>query len=139
MGFMPANSVLLIDESSAALASRVGHGVSVSSFVEMNLKNTRKRNCVVVYMSAQDWEISASIRRNCREVWMPVPKDDLDVADSMARLVASGHSRPAAASGAAAAAKAARTVWQGSHPHPGPWSRQYPTRISSWALALPAA
>ena len=82
MGFMPANSVLLIDESSAALASRVGHGVSVSSFVEMNLKNTRKRNCVVVYMSAQDWEISASIRRNCREVWMPVPKDDLDVADS---------------------------------------------------------
>ena len=81
MGFMPANSVLLIDESSAALASRVGHGVSVSSFVEMNL-NTRKRNCMVVYMSAQDWEISASIRRNCREVWMPVPKDDLDVADS---------------------------------------------------------
>ena len=38
MGFMPANSVLLIDESSAALASRVGHGVSVSSFEEMNLK-----------------------------------------------------------------------------------------------------
>ena len=33
-------------------------------------------------MSAQDWEISASIQRNCREVWMPVPKDDLDVADS---------------------------------------------------------
>ena len=81
MGFMPANSVLLIDESSAALASRVGHGVSVSSFVEMSL-NTRKRNCVVVYMSAMDWEISASVRRNCREVWMPVPKDDLDVADS---------------------------------------------------------
>ena len=45
MGFMPANSVLLIDESSAALASRVGHGVAVSSFNEMNL-NTRKRNSI---------------------------------------------------------------------------------------------
>ena len=77
MGFMPANSVLLIDESSAALASRVGHGVSVSTFNEMNL-NTRKRNSIVVYMSAQDWEIAGSIRRNCREVWMPVPKDDID-------------------------------------------------------------
>ena len=43
MGFMPANSVLLIDESSAALASRVGHGVSVSSFVEMNLRCRRLR------------------------------------------------------------------------------------------------
>ena len=79
MGFMPANSVLLIDESSAALASRVGHGVAVSSFNEMNL-NTRKRNSIVVYMSAQDWEIAGSIRRNCREVWMPVPKDDIDTS-----------------------------------------------------------
>ena len=38
MGFMPKNSVLLIDESSAHLASRVGHGVAISSFSEMNLK-----------------------------------------------------------------------------------------------------
>ena len=81
MGFMPANSILLIDESSAALASRVGHGVAVSSFNEMNL-NTRKRNCVVVYMSAHDWEIAPSIRRNCKEVWMPVPKDDLNIDDA---------------------------------------------------------
>ena len=81
MGFMPANSILLIDESSAALASRVGHGVAVSSFNEMNL-NTRKRNCVVIYMSAHDWEIAPSIRRNCKEVWMPVPKDDLNVEDT---------------------------------------------------------
>ena len=82
MGFMPANSVLLIDESSAALASRVGHGVAVSSFVEMNL-NTRKRNCVVVYMTAQDWEIAPSIRRSCKEVWMPVAKDDMDLEAGM--------------------------------------------------------
>ena len=82
MGFMPANSVLLIDESSAALASRVGHGVAVSSFNEMNL-NTRKRNSIVIYMSAHDWEIAGSIRRNCKEVWMPVPKEDLDVEDTL--------------------------------------------------------
>ena len=66
---MPANSVLLIDESSAALASRVGHGVSVSSFVEMNLKNTAS-HCVVVYMSAQDRSpppSSATVERSgCR-------------------------------------------------------------------------
>ena len=80
MGFMPANSLLLIDESSAALASRVGHGVAVSSFNEMNL-NTRKRNSIVIYMSAHDWEIAPSIRRNCKEVWMPVPKEDLDIDD----------------------------------------------------------
>ena len=78
MGFMPSNSVLLIDESSAALASRVGHGVAVASFSEMNL-NTRKRNCLVAYCSAQDWEIAPTIRRNCREVWMPVAKDALNI------------------------------------------------------------
>ena len=78
MGFMPANSVLLIDESSAALSSRVAHSVAVDSFQQMNL-NTRKRNCVVAYMSAQDWEIATSIRRNCKEVWMPVKASDLQV------------------------------------------------------------
>ena len=67
MGFMPKNSVLLIDESSAAPASRVGHGVAVSSFSEMNL-NTRKQNSIVVCMSAQDWEIAPSIRRSCSRV-----------------------------------------------------------------------
>ena len=81
MGFMPANSVLLIDESSAHLASRVGHGVAVSSFQEMNL-NSRKRNCITVYMTAHDWELPASIRRNCKEVWMPVPSEDIDVEDT---------------------------------------------------------
>ena len=44
MGFMPKNSVLLIDESSAALASRLGHGVAVSSFSEMNLSGLHERS-----------------------------------------------------------------------------------------------
>ena len=78
LGFMPANSVMLIDESSASLAARVAHSVAGTTFGEMNL-NIRKRNCVVFYMSAQDWQISANIRRDCKEVWMPVPKDDLEV------------------------------------------------------------
>ena len=72
MGFMPKNSVLLIDESSAALASRVGHGVAVSSFNEMNL-NTRKQNSIVIYMSAMDWEITAG----------PVPDGSDAVAGSV--------------------------------------------------------
>ena len=80
LGSMPKNSVLLIDESSAALASGVGHGVAVSSFGEMNL-NIRKQNCIVVYMSAQDWMIAPVIRRDCKEVWMPVKDDDLDIDD----------------------------------------------------------
>ena len=76
--FVPKNSVLLFDESSAHLSSRVGHGVAVSSFAESNL-NTRKKNCIMAYMSAHDWEIAPAIRRNCKEVWMPVGKDDLEV------------------------------------------------------------
>ena len=85
LGFMPKNSILLIDESSAALASSVGHNVAVSTFGEMNL-NIRKQNCIAVYMSAQDWQIAASIRRDCKEVWMPVPNDDLDVDDGATPL-----------------------------------------------------
>ena len=76
--FVPKNSVLLFDESSAHLSSRVGHGVAVSSFAESNL-NTRKKNCIMIYMSAHDWEIAPAIRRNCREVWMPVSGDDLEI------------------------------------------------------------
>ena len=91
MGFMPKNSILLIDESSAHLASRVGHGVAISSFSEMNL-NTRKQNTVVVYMSAKDWEIAPSIRRSCKEVWMPVPKEDLHV-DGEEVIVQGGHGK----------------------------------------------
>ena len=93
MGFMPANAVLLIDESSAALASRVGHGVAVSSFNEMNL-NTRKKNSIVVYMSAQDWEIAPSIRRNCKEVWMPVADSDLSIEGDTAVWAGKAASNP---------------------------------------------
>ncbi len=82
LGFMPKNSILLIDESSAALASGVGHNVAVSTFGEMNL-NIRKQNCIAVYMSAQDWQIAASIRRDCKEVWMPVPNDELDAGEAV--------------------------------------------------------
>ena len=52
--------------------------MAVSSFGEMNL-NSRKKNARVYYMSAQDYEIAPTIRRETREVWMPVPKDKLVV------------------------------------------------------------
>ena len=42
LGLMPKHSSLLIDESSAALSSKMGGGVAVSSFAEMNL-NSRKQ------------------------------------------------------------------------------------------------
>ena len=48
----------------------------------MNL-NIRKQNCVVIYMSAQDWQIASTIRVDCKEVWMPVPKADFDVEVSV--------------------------------------------------------
>ena len=38
MGFMPKNSLLLIDEGSAHLSSRLGSGVAITRFSEMNLK-----------------------------------------------------------------------------------------------------
>ena len=81
MGFMPKFSVLLIDEGSAALASRVAHGVSVATFSEMNL-NTRKNGCFVIYMTAHDWEMAPSIRQHCKEVWKPLPGDLVTVEDS---------------------------------------------------------
>ena len=80
MGFMPHNACLLIDEGSAALSGRVGHGVAIATFNEMNL-NSRKRSCVCIYMTAMDWELAASIRRNCKEVWRPLPQDRLVVED----------------------------------------------------------
>ena len=81
MGRMPKHAVLLIDESSAALASRVGHGVAISTFSEMNL-NTRKKNCLVIYMTAHDWELAASIRQHCKELWKPLADDLVTVEDS---------------------------------------------------------
>lgn len=80
MGWMPTGSTFIIDEASAWLSSRVGHGVAVNTFGQMNL-NTRKKLCTVIYMTAHDWEIPAPIRRNCKEVWKPVPKEKLVIED----------------------------------------------------------
>ena len=41
----------------------------------------RKQASVVFYVSAQDWMIAPSIRRDCKEVWMPVSKNALEVED----------------------------------------------------------
>ena len=75
---MPKNSVFLVDEGSAALSGRMGHGVAVATFAEMNL-NSRKKNVWVIYMTGQDWELAASIRRGCKEVWRPLPKERMVV------------------------------------------------------------
>ena len=74
LGSMPKNAFLLVDEGSAALSGRMGHGVSVATFTEMNL-NSRKKNVYLMYATAQDWELAASVRRGCKEVWRPLPKD----------------------------------------------------------------
>ena len=76
MGFMPSNAVLLRDEASATMASRLGHGVAVATAGEMNL-NTRKKNCKVFYMSAKDRKIALDIRLDCKQVWRPVGDKDL--------------------------------------------------------------
>ena len=80
LGSMPKNAFLLVDEGSAALSGRMGHGVSVATFVEMNL-NSRKRNAFLMYMTAQDWELAASVRRGCKEVWRPKAKDRMVILD----------------------------------------------------------
>ena len=73
MAFHPEGSVIIIDESSAAPSSRLGHSVAVTTMSEINLI-FRKQASVVFYVSAQDWMIAPSIRRDCKEVWMPVSK-----------------------------------------------------------------
>ena len=80
MAFTPKGSVIIIDESSAALSSRLGHSVAVTTMSEINV-NIRKQASVVFYVSAQDWMIAPSIRRDCKEVWMPVSKVTLEVED----------------------------------------------------------
>ena len=84
MGYMPKHSVLLIDEGSAHLSSRLGGGVAITSFGEMNL-NSRKQNSEVVYMSAADRDIAYSIRLNCKEVWMPVSTKDIVIEERGSR------------------------------------------------------
>ena len=57
-----------------------GHSVAVTTMSEINV-NIRKQASVVFYVSAQDWMIAPSIRRDCKEVWMPVSKVTLEVED----------------------------------------------------------
>ena len=76
MGRVPKGSVLIVDESSAALASRLGGSTALGTWSEMSL-NIRKQACLTIFMSAQDWAISSSVRRDCREVWMPVAKEHI--------------------------------------------------------------
>lgn len=91
---MPKNSVFLVDEGSAALSGRMGHGVAVSTFVEMNL-NSRKKNVMLIYMTAQDWELAASVRRGCKEVWRPLTKERLVVLNEGDDDWSSGPLKPA--------------------------------------------
>ena len=92
MGSVPKCSALIIDEGSAALSSRMAAGVAVDSFYSMGL-NIRKQNCALIVISAQDHMIAASVRRDCKEVWMPVPKADLVIENS--ELVDPQHLDPA--------------------------------------------
>lgn len=78
MGFMPKFSVLPIDESAASLASRLGHGTAISTFNEMGL-NLRKQGTEVMLCGAQDWNVAASVRAGCREVWRPLDKSSLEI------------------------------------------------------------
>lgn len=86
LGMMPKNSVLLIDEGSAMLSSRMAAGVAVSTFAEMNL-NTRKQNAKIIYMTAKDWDLAPSVRRETRAVWMPIPKDKITYVGAKAENV----------------------------------------------------
>ena len=74
---MPKASVLLVDETSAHLSGMLAQSVAVTSYSDNNL-NTRKKNGMVIYSSAHDWEIAPSIRSACKEVWMPIKKEDID-------------------------------------------------------------
>ena len=81
IGFMPKHSIIAIDESSVHLPNLLTNAVAVDSWVGMTL-NTRKQDCLIMYMSAYDWAISSGIRRECKEVWLPVPKDEIEIAGS---------------------------------------------------------
>ena len=78
MGFCPKCSVFPIDESAASLSSRLGHGVAISTFNEMGL-NTRKQNAQSMLCGAQDWNVAASVRAGCREVWRPLDSKSLQI------------------------------------------------------------
>ena len=75
---MPKHAVLLIDESSAALSSRMGAGAAASSCGEMTT-TASSETAKVFSLSAQDWEFAPAIRRETRQAGMPVPKEKLTI------------------------------------------------------------
>lgn len=78
MGRIPKNSVLLVDETSAALSGSMGAGVAVQMWGEFGL-NIRKQNGLVIYMTAKDHMVAHSVRRECKEVWMPIKRGDMTI------------------------------------------------------------
>ena len=88
----PKCGLWLNDEASSSLAGRVAHGIAVTSTSETNL-NTRKQNSIVMYMTAQDRMLAPSIRRECKEVWKAVPRDEL-LAGMPVRDMSTGEERP---------------------------------------------
>ena len=78
LGLMPKHAVLLIDESSAALSSRMGPGAAASSCGEMTT-TAGSGTAKVFSLSAQDWELAPAIRRETRQVGMPVPREKLTI------------------------------------------------------------
>lgn len=84
---MPNDGVLLIDESSSALSSAMAPHVAVRTFMESNL-NSRKRNCKVIYMTAQDRNLARDARADCRRVLWPVNKNAINVKGRRETLAA---------------------------------------------------
>ena len=80
VGDVPRNSVGLFDEASATHASSVANNLGITVASEMNL-NTRKQNFKGIWMTAHDWELSADIRRECSEVWLPAEVEELQTMD----------------------------------------------------------
>ena len=72
LALMPKHTVLPIDESSAALSSRMGDGVAASSCGEMTT-TAGSGTAKVFSLSAQDWEIAPDCRRESQQVGTPSP------------------------------------------------------------------
>ena len=66
-GLTPKHAVLLIDESNAALSSRMGAGGAASSLGRWTI-TAGSGTAKVFSLSAQDWEIAPAFRRERRQV-----------------------------------------------------------------------
>ena len=69
---MPYASVLIIDEGSAWLSSRASGTVAVGAFIIASL-NIRKKNILMIIVSAQDHNVTPGVRDYCVEAWRPLP------------------------------------------------------------------